>query len=71
MLKELNRHEVVGVKRVIKIVKALSDEVVEATHRGIRMIHHVGREEKKSKEKRREETNGEEEKVMEIDGYIK
>lgn len=50
MLKELNRHEVVGVKRVIKIVKALSDEVVETTDRGIRMIHHM---EEKRKEKRR------------------
>lgn len=49
MLKELNRHEVMGVKRVIKIVKALSDEVVETTDRGIRMIHHMGKKRKEKK----------------------
>lgn len=60
MLKKLKRHEVAGDRRVIKIVKALSEEVVEAFDISIRRIHQV-----ENKTIQKEKIQGRERKAME------
>lgn len=62
---ELNWHEVMGVERLVKVIKSLSKEVIEATNRRVgawRRTHN----EKKGKIKE----SGVVGKLMEIDGFI-
>ena len=56
MLKKLNRHEVLWGKRVVKIVEALSEEVVETIDMGIRMKHRTG---KRTKQEEKIQRGGE------------